>query len=504
MSISTAVGSERISRIVGYQLTKGDFRNQSPNLPQRIAILGEANSANQVGLSTDPVEITSAQQAGELYGFGSPIYTMMRILRPVNGSGIGGIPTIVYPQADADSAVSATRIITATGTATANGTHTLIINGRRSIDGDSYDVNIVIGDTPTTIATKIADVVANALGCPANSLDNVGTVTIFAKWKGLTSNDLTVEVDTNGNTLGITYAVAVGVAGSGTPTVTTSLGMFGNEWNTIVVNPYTVSSVLDELEAFNGIPSDLPTGRYQGVIFKPFVALYGDTSADTSTITDARKLQLTNASCPAPNSDGWPMEAAANMALLFGRVAQDTPNLDVNAKFYADMPIPRDSDIGLMASYDNRDAIVKKGGSTVDLVSGKYQVQDFVTTYHPIGENPPQYRYPRNLMLDFNVRYAIYVLEQLYVVDHQISNDSDIVEAQNVIKPKQWIQTLQAEAISLVKRGLIVDAPFTQDSIEVEIDGTNPDRLNTFFRYKRSGIARISSTTAEAGFNFGG
>ena len=37
----------------------------------------------------------------------------------------------------------------------------------------------------------------------------------------------------------------------------------------------------------------------------------------------------------------------------------------------------------------------------------------------------------------------------------------------------------------------------------VNISTTNPDRLETFFPYKRSGVARIASTTAQAGFNFG-
>jgi hypothetical protein len=55
----------------------------------------------------------------------------------------------------------------------------------------------------------------------------------------------------------------------------------------------------------------------------------------------------------------------------------------------------------------------------------------------------------------------------------------------------------------LVRRGLIVDAQFSKDNTTVELSGTNPDRLNTNFKYKRSGVARISSTTAEAGFNYG-
>jgi hypothetical protein len=156
-----------------------------------------------------------------------------------------------------------------------------------------------------------------------------------------------------------------------------------------------------------------------------------------------------------------------------------------------------------MASYDGRDAIVQKGCSTVDLVAGRYQVQDFVTTYHPDGELPPQFRYCRNLMLDFNVRFGYFLLEQINVVDHAIAADGDIVNANKVIKPKQWKQVIDKYAEDLGRRALIADVPFMQDSIEVNISTTNPDRLETKFKYKRTGVARISSTTAEAGFNFG-
>ena len=41
------------------------------------------------------------------------------------------------------------------------------------------------------------------------------------------------------------------------------------------------------------------------------------------------------------------------------------------------------------------------------------------------------------------------------------------------------------------------------DSLLVELSSSNPDRLETSFRYKRTGFLRISSTTMEAGFNFG-
>lgn len=502
---SDAVGLERISRVVGYKISKGDFRNSTPNLPQRIAILGEANTANQATLDTNPRQITSAQEAGQRYGYGSPIYQIMRILRPLSGGGIGGIPTVVYPQDEAVGATAAARTVTPTGTATGNATHTLFVAGRSGLDGSFYDFVVEEGDTPADISAKITDAVNAVLGSPVIAATNAApdNSELTCKWAGLTSEDLTVTVDTNDKAVGITYAVASSATGAGTPSIAGALAAFGDEWNTIVINSYgAVTAVMSALEAFNGIPDPVsPTGRFNGIIMKPFIALTGSLVDDPTSITDGRKEDVTIAICPAPNSDGFAFEAAANMALLFGRISQDTPHLDVAGRLYPDMPTP--TSIGSMASYENRDAFVKKGSSTVSLTAGRYKVEDFVTTYHPDGEVPPQFRYSRNLMLDFNVRYGYFILEQSNVVDHAIANNDDVVSASRVVKPKSWTQILNKYAEDLANRALIVDVPFMQDSIEVNISTTNPDRLETFFRYKRSGFARISSTTAEAGFNFG-
>lgn len=501
---SDAVGSERISKVVGYKITKGNFSNSTPNLPQRIAILGEANNANQSTLDTAATEITSAQEAGEKYGFGSPIYHIMRILRPNSGGGVGGIPTVVYAQAAADGAAYKIIDVTPTGTATGNGTHTVKIAGRAGVDGSSYDINIETGDTATDITEKMADAINNVLGSPVSASDyDTSKVTLTSKWKGLTAEALTVSVDTNDDDLGITYVVASTQSGAGTPSIAAALALFGNDWNTIVINSYgTVTSIMDALEDFNGIPDPAnPTGRYAAIVMKPFIAITGSVAEDPSSITDARLDEVTIAIAPAPLSDGLPMEAAANMATLFARQAQDTPNLDVSGQSYPDMPTPLI--IGDMADYENRDLFVKKGCSTVDLVGGRYKVMDFVTTYHPVGEIPPQFRYCRNLNIDWNIRFGYYLLELINVADHSISNDEDTVTATNVIKPKQWRQVIDKYAEALAQRALIVDAEFMQESVTVEISTVNPDRLETFFRYKRSGFARILSTTAEAGFNFG-
>ena len=503
MAISDAVLDSQISRIVGYKLTTGNFATSTSNLPQRIALLGEANEANQATLDTTPIEITSAQQAGTLFGYGSPLYLQARILLPLNGGGVRGIPVIAYPQAKAVGSIAKVISIEPSGTATENYTHTLVIAGREGLDGVSYDINIVIGDTVTEITGKITDAVNAVLGCPMIATDDDYTTNLTAKWRGLTSNDLNVSVNTNGNAAGITYTITNAVSGSGTPSITSSLTAFGNEWNTIVCNSYgTVSSIMSSLESFNGKPDATnPTGRYTGIVMKPFIAITGSVADDPTSITDARLNELTIAIAPAPLSKGLPMEAAANMTSLFALVSQNTPHLDVAGKAYPDMPTP--TSIGSMSDYTNRNAFLKKGCSTVDLVSGAYVVQDFATTYHKLGETPPQFRYPRNIMIDFNVRYGYYLLEQSNVVDHAIASNDAIVTATKVIKPKQWIALLNNYAEDLAIRALIVEVKFMQDSLIVSLSATNPDRLETFFKYKRSGFTRINSTTAEAGFNFG-
>lgn len=504
--MANAVSNNDIAKIVGYELTKGDFSNVTPNLPQRIAVLAEANTANQGTLDLTPTEILSASQAGKKYGYGSPIHQIVRILRPLSGSGVGSIPVVVYPQAAAVGSVAKSISIEITGTATANTTHTLFINGRDNVDGQFYNINIEIGDTDVDVIAKITDAVNGVLGSPVIATDETTFVQLESKWKGLTSNDLNVSVEVGSNDAGLVYDITTLVAGSGTPSVQPALDLFGNVWNTFVLNSYGLQSqTVTLLETFNGKPSpdgiQAPTGRYTGIIMKPFIAISGSVLEENSTFTDSKKDEVTIALAPAPLSLGMQFEAAANMTVLAATVYQSNPQLDVNDATYPDMPTP--SVIGMMDDYQNRNFLVTKGNSTVLLNNGKYKVQDFITTYHPDGELPPQFRYVRNLMLDFNVRFAYYLLEQQYVVNHVIANDEDFVTAEKVIKPKIWKGVINNMVVSLIQRGLIADAQFTQESITVGISGVNPDRLDSFFKYKRTGVARISATVAQAGFNFG-
>jgi len=504
--ISDAVSEAARSAVVGYKVTKGDYALTSPNLPMRVAILAEANTDKQTGLSLDPFVATSLAKVAEKMGVGSPAYLAMRILRPLNGGGLSGIPTIIYPVASAAGATATITTVTITGTsATKNAKHTLIIGGRPSLDGQSYGINVEEGDTPTEVAAKYIAAINAVYGCPVTAAaGTAGVFTLNSKWKGISSVFVT-SVETDSEDAGLTYAIAP-VAGTGAPVITTALEKFENNWNTIVVNPYGDNTdVLDDLEAFNGRPDpETPTGRYQGIVFKPFVALFSRSTTDpiTDVVVTARVNDCTNVYCPAPNVSHLPVEVAANVARLVAVVGQNSPHIDVNDKAYPDAIVGA-VNIGNYNDYEYRDLAIKAGLSTVDFVGGDLVIKDLVTTYNPADEVTPQFKYVRNLILDWNIRYAYKLLEQVNVVNHTLVPDGTVVSADNTVSPAQWKGILYKMFESLADRGLIADVDFSKDSLQVKISSTNPDRFETFFRYKRTGIARIVSTTAEAGFYYG-
>jgi phage tail sheath gpL-like len=504
MSISTAIGANRLSRVSGYKLKKGFFNDVTPNLPQMVAMLGEANTANQGTLVQTPTQITSAAQAGQLYGYGSPIHMMARILFPFGTDGIG-LPVFVLPQLEAVGATATVIVLTVTGTATANTTHFLNICGRENLDGKPYSYSVAIGDTPTIIAGKMRDAVNAVLGCPFIATSSLGVVTLTTKWKSVTSADVTATPDNNLVPAGINYAITSNTPGAGLADISGALAQFENTWYTTVINPYGPATFA-ALEALNGIPDDNnPTGRYQPTIFKPFMAFYGstlNTVAAIIAITNAagRVNQVTNVHCPAPSSSGMPFEAAANMVALFCPIMQNTPHLDVSGKSYPDMPVPNSNVIGEMSQYNNRDLLVQAGSSTVTLRNGVYQVQDLVTTYATVGEVPLEFNWCRNLNLDWNVKDGYSILESIHVKDKTIVADNLVVSVDGVIKPKEWKGTLFEYFDYLEKIALINDAAFSKSSLTVGISNTNPKRLETAFRYKRTSTTTIQSTDVQAGF----
>ena len=505
--ISTAIDISIASRAVGYNLKNENFNPSTPYLPQRIAVIGEANTANQATLDDTPYEATTAKEVGDRYGYGSPLHQIARILKPIYGGGVS-CPVVFYPQA---SDIAATARIYKLGVAVAtsvteSATHYVVINGRDNIDGIPYAINLVAGDTQSTVTAKIIAAVNAVLSAPVVSSLSTLDVDFTTKWKGLTASNLDIRIDTNGTPAGVVYSQVSNTGGTGVVSLYYLMQDFGENWNTIIVNPY--SDQLANLETYNGtIGATVPSGRYLSTVWKPFIALFGNTASTKSAlvaITDAtaRKSQVTNVLCPAPNSEAYPWEAAANAAVLCATVAGSTPHLGIAGKSYPDMPVPTDEIIDEMASLDDRNYLMQHGCSTVTITNGKYTIQDFITTYHPDGDVVPKFKFVRDLIDDWNCAYKWKLIMIRDIQDKTITSDAIPVRVDNTISPKQIKSLLIGHIQDCAQLALITDTQFSIASITVGVNGTAPFRLDISFRYKRTSTANQVSTDAAVDFSY--
>jgi len=201
--------------------------------------------------------------------------------------------------------------------------------------------------------------------------------------------------------------------------------------------------------------------------------------------------------CPA--SLGLPMEAASNYALNFANISDTSPNIDIQGLPLLDMPGPAAGVSPLQSSnYTLRNALVKMGISTAIYKDNQYYPQDFITTYHPVGENPPSFMYPRDIIIDLNIRYKFANLQDVVILNKQIARDNDNISAANVVKPKDVKVALIQLANDLVDQGFITDAAFMISTISVVINSVNKNRFDISFSYDRSGVVRVISNVATA------
>ncbi len=500
MSISNAVDPTRVSSIVGYSLDKGLEGVTGGYLPQRIAIIAEGNSDKQATMGTK-LEFTSADEVAQECGYGSPAHLAAKRIRG-NAIDVGGVSTVVYPLPEAAEAAAKESGIAVTGTPSKSATQYVIIAG------NYYSFTVLPTDDGDAILGKIKDAINAQVDSPVTAGAVLeGSLPVTAKWAGATSDDITIEF--GGEDVGLTYSVTETTPGAGEVLPTDALDLFGSEWNTLVINCLgATETVLDAYEAFNGNSTDR-IGRYNSENWKPFIAITGTVESDKDTlvtITTGRKNEQTNVIMPAPNSLSLPFEIAAVTAGVYAPRVQRDPKADIlDVRLIGIVP-PQDLDVGDLDVYNNRDYLAKNGCSTVILSDGDYFVKDFITTYHPDGELPPQFRYVRNLVgIDFNTAYRILFLDDQFIKGYTILPDSSTSNDPNVIKPKDGKSIMINKLITpFANAGIFADAAYSIENTQVEIDETNPDRLNFNIPYKRSGFARVVSTNAVANFYLGG
>ena len=162
MAISTAVDASAVARVVGIKTIFKDLRaGNILGLPQRIAVVGQGSSA--AVYATTKRQVTSAQEVGSLYGFGSPVHLAAQQLFPVDGDGVGTIPVTVYPLVDDGSGVVSTGSVTPGGSPTVAASYVVRVNG---VESEPFVISV--GDVVATVTAAMTAAINAVSACAAS------------------------------------------------------------------------------------------------------------------------------------------------------------------------------------------------------------------------------------------------------------------------------------------------------------------------------------------------
>ena len=194
-------------------------------------------------LANLPISVGSPESAKTLFGDGSMLARMYEKYFAVDQ----GTPIVCLPITPPTSGVAATGTITFTPTSVSAGTLALYIAGQK------VAVGVAAADTATQIATKAAAAINALTTLPVTATSAAGVVTLTAKWKGLSGNEIRIEDSVLGQNggeivpagLAISYPASnVLSAGTGVPDFSAAIPALGDEPYEWVGMPFTDSGAL--------------------------------------------------------------------------------------------------------------------------------------------------------------------------------------------------------------------------------------------------------------------
>lgn len=486
------IDASAVARVVGIDVVFKDLRGGSILfLPQRIAVVGQGSTT--ATYSTDKAQVTSALAVANTYGFGSPLHLAVLQLLPTNGDGVGTIPVTVYPLVDDASGVAATGDITPSGSATVAASYIVRVN---EIDSNSFVIDV--GDSVSDMVTAMTTAVNAVLEMPVIASDDTTEVGLLAKWEGVSSNDIFVEI-IGTTTAGVTFVVTQLSGGLVNPDVQPALDQVGNVWETMMLNCLDIAdtATLDKYDTFG-------SGRWGELVRKPLVVFTGVTAttvASSTTISDARKADRVNAQLVSPASNHLPCVVAARQLARIAPVANNNPPHDYGGQSATGLVPGPDGD---QWTYLERDEAVKKGSSTIEVRDSVVTLSDTITFYHPTGDPIPAFRFVADIVKLQNI---IFNLDLIFTAPEwdgaPLIPDDQATVNPAARQPKSAIAAVASMVDSLALNAIISDPETAKDSIIAAIDSGNPKRLNVEVTVQLSGNTNIIDVTLNFGFFFG-
>jgi phage tail sheath gpL-like len=303
-----------------------------------------------------------------------------------------------------------------------------------------------------------------------------GVVTTHAKNKGAVGNEFPIVLNyRDGEALpeGIDIAVVQPTGGTTNPDLTALITALGDRWFQIIVNPYTDSGSLDDLEAEMTSRAD-PMRAIQGHL----IAAKNASLVNVAALTASRNSEFSTI-FHTDDSPTPPEEVAANAAAEIAKSAELDPAVPFQTLPLVHVLAPKETD---RSDNAERDQLLHNGCATLKVSAGdRVRIERAVTTYQKNAADAPDTAY-----LDLNTPLTLMLLRYTYVTQialafprHKIADDDfEPAPGQNVVTPK----TFRAEVISwflkMQAKGLVEGIDQFKAELVVERDADDPERMN--------------------------
>lgn len=469
-------------------------------------------------LKTEVVEgqgytIISANQAGEIFGFGSQLHRMA--IYQFKGAG-GGIPLTMFPLAAAAGGAAATKTVTFATDATSAGTYYLRV-GSYLIE-DLIQIGVSSGDTPDDIAALLVSAVSDNPNLPFTASAALGVVTLTAKTADINSEDLRVtanltEEEAESLPGGMTIAIVDGVTGAGSSDLADLWAYVQAEstaWFTSIVHPYTATTALDAGSVAIGNPND-QTGNYDVRDYRPASVYTCDTTPDEAGLVaalalgNARDNDCANVRLEAPDYPELGYEISTYVSAVM-----EQSSMSQSSRGYTHLSLPElygpvDPLLDWTTyksggkSYDNRDLAVKAGLTPIVYKDGVAKPGDITGFWKPSDNQNAPFKFQVNRWKAWSIQnlYNIYVngddnKGRAIVINAGATNQSEGAIDDDILKAG-----LAQVTSNLGRNAWIYDSEFTIRNTLVEISTENPDRFNFTIPVVLSGNNRINVGTVQ-------
>jgi phage tail sheath gpL-like len=512
--------ADSLAAAVGSSADNVQFQPAAENVPRKILIIGTYDPAKTLVVDEVPVQVLSAEDAGNRFGFGFMVQRMVKAAF----QGGQGIDVYVQPQSEAGGAAASAGDIDYTGaTGVLAGTIALYIAGQL------VEVTVEDADTAANIATKTVAAINAIADMPVTALINVTPeiLDLTAKSKGPGGDEISIAYNLAGEeypTGVVAPAITAMTGGTGLPDIDDALNGLGtgddaNEaFFTDVVHGYGIDgTTLGKISTYVG-PGDDVTGLWAKTVSRPFRALTADITAGSAGLTalqalaDARRTDRANGIIAVPDSESHPAEIASLAIGHMARLNQERASQHyVGILLEGVWPGDKGSD-RWTSDFDNRDTAVKNGISPTKVNAGNVLLQNVVTMYRPASVAPTSNGY-REMANISKLQNMLYTQRQLFeqekwqgvsivadvsqvtsVTDRAKARDIDSVKDDMVALYKAW-----AAKAWIADAGFSIDALKNADSVTVREAG---DGFNITTEVILSGVGNIFDAVIKFDISF--